>query len=128
MRMLLIIFMLTLVKCSAQSIQAKVPVKQVKAAEVINGAILLDTSKIPGPDVLLKLPTALTVASCYVGIASRGYVAKFPYEKTATGKFPKQALDIINNAKPGDELIFEDIYVIKGDKKLRLADKSFLIR
>ncbi len=123
-----ILVMLFINSSSAQSTSTKVLVKDVKAANVINGAILLDTNSIPGPDELLKLPSALTVASCNVGLASKGYVVRFPYGKTSTGKFPKEALDIIKMAKPGDELIFEDIYVMKGDKKLRLADKSILVK
>jgi len=31
-------------------------------------------------------------------------------------------------ARPGDELIFEDVYVMKGDKKLRLADRAIIIK
>ena len=102
-----ILVMLFINSSSAQSTSTKVLVKDVKAANVINGAILLDTNSIPGPDELLKLPSALTVASCNVGLASKGYVVRFPYGKTSTGKFPKEALDILKWLNPAMNLFLK---------------------
>jgi len=91
MKALLLVFIIFSLKGAvAQSAGPKVPLKEVKAASVINESISLDTSAIPGPDQLLHLPAALTVASCEVGIASKGYVIKFYYEKQLQDSYPNR--------------------------------------
>jgi hypothetical protein len=76
---------------------------------------------------LLELPPALTVISCEFLLNSSGEIFKASWSVNESGKWATiQAL--MNRAKPKDMLIFTGIYVMKRDKRMKLADKIIEIK
>ena len=76
---------------------------------------------------LFELPPALTVVSCEFLLNYSGEIFKASWSVNEPGKWATiQAL--MNRAKPKDKLIFTDIHVMRGDKKMKLADKTIEVK
>jgi len=76
---------------------------------------------------LLGLPPQLTVVSCELLYNSAGELFKTSWSVNEPGRWANmQAL--MGRAKPKDKLTFVNIYVLKGDKRMRLADKTIEIQ
>ncbi|MDB5283860.1 MAG: hypothetical protein JWO06_2935 [Bacteroidota bacterium] len=85
----------------------------------------MDTTDI---DKFLGLPSALTIFSYDLVFSSKHEIFQAPISNgTGPRTLPMQLLWFIKRGVKGDKIIFSNIYVMKGDKKLRLADKTFII-
>lgn len=76
---------------------------------------------------ILNIPAAYRVKECSVTLSAKGQMFKMDYTQNATGKMPTEILSFFKMAKMGDEIIFEDINVIKGDRTLKWITKVFVI-
>ena len=123
MRNLFLLLFLILSLVPVCQTNPKITTSKTPRASILN----IDTNNIPTVDKLLGLPASLTVATCDIVLSGKGYIFKVPYEKSATGKLPLAACNFIKKAHPGDEIIFEEIFVTKEGRQLRLADRIFII-
>ena len=86
-----------------------------------------DTAAQNNLNKLLQLPPELTVVSCQLLYNSAGEIFKSEWSLHEPDKWATMQA-FITRAKPKDKLTFTNIYVLKGDKRIRLAEKTIEIK
>ncbi len=100
-----------------------ISVAQVAKADTKN--LPIDTSflKFKTIEEALALPTAYKVISYEVVFTTKGEIFKMGGRPDVL--FSPQLRSFISRAAKGDKLVFDEIMLSKGDRKIKLAPKEF---
>lgn len=97
---------------------------QVAKADIKNLPIDTSVLKFKTIEEVLALPDAYKVISYEVVFTAKGEIFKMGGRTNML--FSPQIRSFISRAAKGDKLIFDEIMLTKGDRKMKLAPKEFI--